>query len=196
MDDYFEHDENNGGDEGDEQVFDEYEFDQDYYVDDYAGQDAEINDIEGKQGDKEEEDENDILEETPEIEFEQTMQSVFNPKIKRTSRIARMSKYEYSAIYGKLSEYISTSKLSIPDGLLEHPEVLSGDAFRIARCWIENRKQFPIPLEVDRKLFGNVNEKISINDLRTDEYYEFDDDNTDKHRFHYNFRAEPYNNCA
>lgn len=196
MDDYFESGNINGYEEGDEQVFDEYEFDQDFNVDDYAAQDEEINAIEGKQADNEEEDENDILDDTPEIEFEQSMQVVFNPKLKRNTRIARMSKYEYSAIYGKLAEYIATSKLSVPDGLLENPEVLSGDTFRIARCWIENRKQFPIPLEVDRKLFANISEKISINNLRTDDYYEFDDDNTDKHRFYYNFRNEPYDNSA
>ena len=143
-----------------------------------------------------EDEDNDLVEDIEQIDFEKSLFSVINPKFKKTSRISRMSKYEYCVLYGKLAEYIQQSKLYVPEGLLNDPEVLSGDIFRISRCWIKNRKEFPIPLNLDRILFGHNVEKINPSELETDDYYAFLDDEDDTDRFYYNFRDEHYDTSA
>ena len=138
------------------------------------------------------EDDEELLDGMEEIDFVQNFTTNLIPKYKRTSGVEKVSKYEYSVLYGKLAQYIQQSKITIPDGLLEDPEIKSGDLFRISRRWIQRRKEFPIPINFQRMLFPGNMEKKNPADLKIDEDFDFKDDHDDTYRFYYNFRDKPY----
>lgn len=172
---------------------DELPDDTDVVVNDYEGQDADLG-KDGEDGDNQNlgEDDEELLEGMDEVDFVQTFTSDFKPKYKRTSGIQKISKYEYAVLYGKLATYIQQSKITVPEGLLDDPEIKSGDIFRISRRWIQRRNEFPIPINLQRMLFPGNTEKQNPSDLKIDEDYAFKDDNDDSDRFHYNFRDKPY----
>lgn len=182
------------GDEGEQE--EEDIGDEDFVVNDYAGEDGDEADEadEGNSGINEEDE--DIFDGIVEIDFVQTSITNFVPKHKRTSGITKLTKYEYSVLYGKIAQYIQQGKLTIPEGLLKDPEINSGDVFRMSRRWIQMRTQFPIPFDFQRMLFpGNV-EKQNPSNLKTDEDFDFKDDHDDTERFYYNFRSENYDTSS
>lgn len=175
---------------------DEFGIDEDVIINDYEGQDTElINDGDNEIDNDNDEDE-DILDGMIDVDFVSTFTTNFTPKYKRTSGISKLSKYEYSVLYGKLAQYIQQNKISIPNGLLEDNEIKSGDIFRISRRWIQRRNEFPIPISIQRMLFHGSMEKKNPADLKIDEDYDFKDENDDTYRFYYNFRKNPYDTSS
>lgn len=187
-------------DNGDGNEFGEIEEfgdDADVIVNDYEGQDEDLN-VNGDNGDNDEinEEDNDILDGIVEVDFEQKFTTDLNPKYKRTSGIKKVSRYEYSVLNGKLAQYIQQSKITVSEGLLEDPEIKSGDVLRMSRRWIQRREEFPIPINFQRMLFpGNI-EKQNPSNLKIDEDFDFNDDHHDTHRFYYNFRKEHYDTSS
>lgn len=181
------------GDGAEAGEIDEFGYDEDVVINDYEGQDAEIAaDDQENDGIDDENEDDAILDGVVEVEFTKSMSLTSHPKYKKTSGIKKMSSYEYAALFGKVALYIQQGKISVTDNLLDTPEVLSGDEFRISRKWIEERRKSKIPLKLERMLFpGNI-EKLDPANLKTDDDYEFKDDNSDSHLFYQNFRKNPY----
>ena len=188
---------NGDGDGVESGIIEEFGDDTDVIVDDYANQDSDLiinGDNDEIENDNEEDE--DILDGIIEVDFVSTFTTNFIPKYKHTSGINKLSKYEYSVLYGKLAQYIQQSKITVPEGLLEDPEIKSGDIFRISRRWIQLRNDFPIPINLQRMLFpGNI-EKKNPSDLKIDEDYDFKDDHDDTYRFYYNFRDKHYDTSS
>lgn len=176
----------------DEQNNDNY--DEDYEINEYENQDQDIDESLKKKVEKDDEDE---LFDIDQIQdFDTSMNIYNNPKRKKTSGIIKMSDYEFAKLYGTITDYIVTSRIEIPEEMEKEEEVKSGDAFRIARFWINNRKKYPLNAKIERQLYGNVKERVDPTKLLTNEDLEFNDDNTDSYKFVYNFRDKPYNNSA
>ena len=170
-----------------------YDDDYDYDINEYENQDEDIDDSQKKKSDKND-DENFDLDQIQ--EFDNSMNIYNNPKRKKTTGIIKMTDYEFAKLYGTLADYIMTSRLEIPEEMENEEEVKSGDVFRIARFWINNRKKYPLNVKIERHLYGNIKEKVDPTKLLTNEDLEFNDDNTDSYKFVYNFRNKPYENSA
>lgn len=169
-------------------------YDDDYEINEYENQDEDIDESFKKKVDKEEEDE---LFEIDQIQdFDTSMNIYNNPKRKKTSGIIKMTDYEFAKLYGTFADYIMTSRLEIPPEMEDEEEVKSGDVYRIARFWINNRKKYPLNSKIERHLYGNVKERVDPTKLLTNEDLEFHDDNSDSYKFTYNFRDKPYENSA
>jgi len=191
QDDY--ENENNIENENDEEI--EYDDTDNYEINDYENQDEGI-DLSAKTHKNEEEDEDeDIILEDKDYTIVPVKNKINIIKGKK-SNIKKISKYEYSKIYGILTKYIVDSSINVPEEMLNEEEVKSGDAFRISRFWIENRKKYKLPLNLYRNLYLKVNETIELDSLLTESDLSFRDEESDHEKFWYNFRDKPYDISA
>jgi len=175
----------------DEENFDEQDYDdEDVVIDDYEGQNRDINDF-AKDDNDEDEDEDETL---FDINEEQHVDQIYS-NVKRKSNIKKMSKYEHTHLIGTLATYISDSKISVPDEMKHESVVSTGSAVKIAFFWVENRKKYNIPIELKRQITNTIVEIIKPDLMIIDEDFDFKDDFDDTaSRFHQNFRENPYDN--
>lgn len=195
--------------------------DEDVDIDEYANQNMGI-DNSRKEKENENDDDADVdVDEV--IEFEESFNLTSYPKKKTKTNIKRMTKYEYSKIFGKLAEYIAFSKVEVPEGIFEIPEGMtdvpgaegkgvagktfaevlctaSGDHFLIARKWIEYSKVkgLELPVTLVRSITNSVKEELQIENLNIPSDYYFKDEGPDiiEDMFYQNFREKPYENIA
>lgn len=191
----FEPYENDVNDPIDEPNEEDQDFDADVDVDDYAGQDG---DVDNSRKIKEVKDDDDevLFDLNDAGEFERKFTSHHLQTRKKTSGYPIISSFEDAKLYGLLTEYIVTNKFSVPIGMEETEVVKSGDAFRIARFWITNRRTWAIPMELSKNLYGKTVEMVDPNKLESHDDLAFHDDNNDEYRFDYNFHDEPYDTAA
>lgn len=117
-------------------------------------------------------------------------------QVKRTTNFQKMTFYEMSKLIGELAHYITENKILCHSDLENHTEVISGDPIRIARCMIENRKKYPLPITIIRKINNTICEKLNPSTMISEEDLDFKDDGDDSEKFYYNFRSKPYKNAA
>lgn len=120
-----------------------------------------------------------------------------NVKRVKKSNIIKISKYEYSRLYGNLAQYLMESRFEVPPDLeRENPEIINScDCFIISRFWIENRHKYPLPMALSRNLYLKTDEIVDVGKLKTEDELSFKDEEDDTYRFHYNFRDKPYETC-
>lgn len=187
----FDNDVNNI-DEPNEEINEENEdFDIDNDIDDYEGQDEDINNSGKKEIIKDDDD--DVLFDLNDIdEFEKKFTTTNNQIKKKSSGYPIISSNEYAKLYGLLTTYIVDNKISVPKDMEDLEIIKSSDAFRIAKYWLDNRKIWPIPMELEKHLYDKTIEMVNPNKLETHDDLSFHDDNNDEYRYDYNFHDEPY----
>lgn len=168
--------------------------DEDFVTDEYANQNEDIDNL-NKSNQKGDEEDDNIVDINQVEEIETVVIKKDTNKI-TTSGYPIISFIEHTKIYSTLCDYISKSQLEVPESMENEPEVLSGDTFRIARFWINNRRRWPIPLTIKRHIQGNIYEDVDPNNLMFMDEIGFKDDNDDTHLFYQNFHPEPYDNSC
>lgn len=123
---------------------------------------------------------------------EEYISQFFNPKRKKNSNFPKMTKYEYSKLYGTLADYVMNSNIKVPEEMKSSYAVRTGDPFIISRYWIENRTIYPLPTHLVRCLYTKITETVNPSSLILEDDLSFKDDHDDTERFHYNFRDGPY----
>lgn len=193
MSDDFDNDINNIDEVNEETNEDNEDFDEDHDIDDYAGQDTDIDNSGKKNLEKNKNDDNDDLFDLNDIDdFEKKYNTNGTIVKKKTSGYPVISQAEEAKLYGLLTTYIIENKLSVPEGMKDEEIMQSGDAYRIARFWLDNRDKYPIDMKLSKNLYGKVVEMVDPNKLKTHHECGFHDDNNDEYRFAWNFRNEPY----
>jgi hypothetical protein len=188
---------NNVNEPIDELNEEEHDFDEDFVVDDYEGQnDGVINKINEEDKEKKEKEDDDLFELNNANDFERKFTSHHLQVLKKSSGYPIISSFEYTKLYGLITEYIVNNKFSVPKEMEELEVVKSGDAFRIAMFWLNNRKTWPIPMELMKNLHGRTVEMVDPNKLETHDDLAFHDDDNDEYRFDWNFHDEPYDTAA
>lgn len=182
-------------DENENEEHEEYD-DEDVVVNDYQDEDEGEKREEKKEDEDENEDDNlfDIVEEK-EINFKKKISS----SVKRVtkSNIVKISSYEYSLLYGKLTDKLIKSQIIVPVEMEQLSVVLDGDAFEISRFWIENRHIYKLPVKLSRELYGKTVENIDLYSVYVEnELYFYDDESDIIESFDKNFRVESFNNPA
>jgi hypothetical protein len=177
------------------------DFDIDHIIDDYEGQNTEIDNsakIAAKNNLIVEDDDEELMDliQDDENDFEKKFTTNTSKNYKKQSGYNLISSFEYAKLYSLLTEYIVTSKISIPKEMENNDIVTSGDGFRIAKYWLDHRKEFPIPMDLVKKLHSNIIEYVNPNNLDTHDDLSFHDDFHDEHRFDFNFHDEPYDTAA
>lgn len=121
-----------------------------------------------------------------------------NKKRVKKSGIIKISKYEYSKLYGTLAISLMESKIDVPIELInENPHIIQTcDVFIISRFWINNRSRYALPMSLLRNLYHKTDETVDISKLKTDDDLSFKDEQDDTYRFDYNFREKPYDTCS
>uniref|UniRef100_A0A6C0BDG8 Uncharacterized protein n=1 Tax=viral metagenome TaxID=1070528 RepID=A0A6C0BDG8_9ZZZZ len=170
--------------------------DDDVSIDEYKGQDFDIQDLSKIKERTEDDGEDDLMFDLDEtIDFETSLNYSIYSKKKTKSNISKITKYEFSKLVGNLSQYIADSKIDIPDDMTDEKIIETGDAIKIALFWVENRKKYKIPLSIKRTICNGVVEELDPSTLEIDDDYHFTDDNdVTSERFYQNFREKPYLN--
>lgn len=186
---------NNNINQDEENPEEDEDYDEDIKINDYEGQDGDIDNSNKKIVSGEEDEDLFELNQDEDFEKKYTNQYHQNPK-KEKSGYPILSFFEYSKIFSELAKYIADNKISVPESMIDEEEVLSGDVIRISRFWIKNRKRWPLPITIPRHLYKKKFEIIDPNKLPTEDELSFRDENDDTFRFDYNFRDKPYENSA
>lgn len=195
MEDNFENDANIVDEPNEEFNEENEDFDEDHNVNDYEGQDGDVDTSRKVKEVKNDDDE--VLFDLNFIgDFEKKFTTHHLHSKKKNSGYPIISSFEHAKLYGLLTEYIMLNKFSVPPGMETEEVVLSGDAFRIAMFWLRNRKTWPIPLELSKNLHGRFIEMVDPNKIETHEDLAFHDDDNDEYRFDFNFHDEPYDTAA